>query len=132
MTNFRPIKYGALNNGIICFLELYSGAKAFPKSLIRYLGAPDISPDKLIKSEVLVNKGIDRCKSLTANAVDCPPGWSITDGKIFDSDSGKGSFYCFKNAGLSYGWDDLCQSGEFRKEGARRITASELGSKQHF
>ena len=119
--------------GLLCtFLELYPGAKAFPKSLVRYLGAPDISPDKLIKSEVLVDNGIDRCKFLTSNAVDCPPGWSITDGKIFDSDSGKGSFYCFKNAGLSYGWDDLCQSGGFSKEGARRIRASELGSKQHF
>ena len=79
-----------------------------------------------------MNNGIDRCKSLTANAVDCPPGWSITDGKIFDSDSGKGSFYCFKNAGLSYGWDDLCQSDEFSKEGARRVRASELGRKQLF
>ena len=79
-----------------------------------------------------MNNGIDRCKYLTSNAVDCPPGWSITDGKIFDSDSGKGSFYCFKNAGLSYGWDDLCQSEEFSKEGARRVRASELGSKQLF
>ena len=79
-----------------------------------------------------MNNGIDRCKYLTSNAVDCPPGWSITDGKIFDSDSGKGSFYCFKNAGLSYELDDLCQSGEFSKEGARRIRASELGSKQLF
>ena len=79
-----------------------------------------------------MNNGIDRCKYLTSNAVDCPPGWSITDGKIFDSDSGKWSFYCFKNAGLSYGWDDLCQSDEFSKEGARRIRASELGSNQLF
>ena len=113
-------------------LELYPGAKAFPKSLVRYLGAPDISPDRLIKSEVLVNNGINRCKFLTAHAVDCPPGWSITDGKIFDSDSGKGSFYCFKSYGLSYGWNDLCQSAEFSKEGARRVRASELGTKQLF
>ena len=79
-----------------------------------------------------MNNGVDRCKFLAATAVDCPPGWSITDGKIFDSDSGKGSFYCFKNAGLSYGWDDLCQSGEFSKEGAHRVQASELGSIQLF
>ena len=102
------------------FPDLYPGAKVFPKSLIESLGEPNVSPDAYIKSKILVDSGINRCSSLRPNAAYCPGGWTLVDTKIFDSD-GEQRQYCLKNAGLSYGNEDLCQVGEFGKLGAHRI-----------
>ena len=112
------------------FLDLYPGAKVFPKSLIESLGQPNVSPDAIVKSKILVNSGINRCNSLKPNAAYCPGGWTLIDGKIFDSD-GEQRKYCLKNAGLSYGNEDLCQVGEFGKLGAHRIRLPVKGIKHH-
>ena len=111
-------------------LDLYPGAKVFPKSLIESLGQPNVSPDAIIKSKILVSSGINRCKSLTPNSAYCPSGWTLIDTKIFDSD-GEQRQYCLKNAGLSYGNEDLCQAGEFGKLGAHRIRLPMKGTKYH-
>ena len=102
------------------FPDLYPGAKVFPKSLIETLGQPNVSPDAIVKSKILVDSGINRCNSLRPKESYCPIGWTLVDTKIFDSD-GEQRQYCLKNAGLSYGNEDLCQVGEFGKLGAHRI-----------
>ena len=102
------------------FPDLYPGAKVFPKSLIETLGQPNVSPDAIVKSKILVDSGINRCNSLRPKEAYCPSGWTLVDTKIFDSD-GEQRQYCLKNAGLSYGNEDLCQVGEFGKLGAHRI-----------
>ena len=112
------------------FPDLYPGAKVFPKSLIETLGQPNVSPDAQIKSKILVDSVINRCNSLRPNAAYCPGGWTLIDDKIFDSDGEKRQ-YCLKNAGLSYGNEDLCQVGEFGKLGAHRIRLPMKGTKQH-
>ena len=112
------------------FPDLYPGAKVFPKSLIESLGQPNVSPDTIVKSKILVDSGINRCNSLTPNAAYCPGGWTLIDSKIFDS-AGEQRQYCLKNAGLSHGNDDLCQVGEFGKLGAHRIRLPMKGTKQH-
>ena len=98
------------------FAELYPGAKVSPESLIQSLGASGrTSPDNIISSEIVVNNGIDRCGFMKPNDVYCPVGWSPTPVRTFDPNR-KDEYYCFKNAGLSYGNVDLCPS-----EGGQRI-----------
>lgn len=100
----------------IIFTDLYPGAKASPASLIQSLGASGkTSPDKLISSEIVVNNGVDSCGFLEPNAVYCPSGWSPIAERTFD-DNRKEGYYCFKNAGMSYGNVDLCPA-----EGGQRI-----------
>ena len=49
------------------------------------------------------------------NSVYCPTGWSPAATRTFDPNR-KEEYYCFKNAGLSYGNVDLCPA-----EGGHRI-----------
>ena len=49
------------------------------------------------------------------NSVYCPSGWSPTQIRHYDPNRKEG-YYCFKNAGLSYGNIDLCPA-----EGGHRI-----------
>ena len=109
---------------------MYPGAKVFPKSLIESLGQPNVSPDAHIKSKILVDSVINRCNSLRPNTAYCPGGWTLIDDKISDSD-GEQRQLCLKNAGLSYGNEDLCQVGEFDKLGAHRIRLPIQGIKHH-
>ena len=86
-----------------------------PASLIQALGASGkVTPDKIMNAEIVVNNGIDRC-ALSPNTVYCPPGWSPTPVRAYDPNRNEG-YYCFKNAGLSFGNVDLCPS-----EGGHRI-----------
>ena len=96
--------------------DLYPGAKSSPITLVQSMGASGkISPEKVISSEIMVNNGIDRCGFLEPNAVYCPSGWSPEAERTFDVDRKEG-YYCFKNAGVSYGNIDLCPA-----EGGQRI-----------
>ena len=98
------------------FSDLYPGAKSSPESLIESLGASGkMSPDKIIQSEIVVNNGVDRCGFLEPNDVYCESGWSPVPIRTFDANRKEG-YYCFKNAGLSYGNLDLCPA-----EGGHRI-----------
>ena len=95
---------------------MYPGAKSSPVSLIQSLGASGTtSPDKVISSEIVVHNGVDSCGFLEPNAVYCPSGWSPMAERTFDANRKEG-YYCFKNAGMSYGNVDLCPA-----EGGQRI-----------
>ena len=97
-------------------LDLYPGAKVSPIPLIQSLGsAGKISPDTVLRSEILVNNGVNSCGFMENNAVYCPTGWSPAQIRTFDSNRKEG-YYCFKNAGLSQGNVDLCPA-----EGGQRI-----------
>ena len=104
--------------------DAFPGAKSSPASLIQSLGASGkVTPDKIINAEIVVNNGIDRC-GLSPNTVHCPPGWSPTPVRTYDSNRKEG-YYCFKNAGLSFGKVDLCTAEgghriEFRADGVHR------------
>ena len=96
--------------------DLYPGAKASPSSFIQSLGSSGrTSPDQIIKSEIVVNNGIDSCGFMKPDDVYCPTGWSPTAIRTFKGTRKEG-YYCFKNAGLSYGNEDLCPA-----EGGHRI-----------
>ena len=85
-------------------------------SLIQSLGSSGkTSPDKIISAEIVVNNGIDSCGFMELNSVYCPSGWSPTPIRHYDPNRKEG-YYCFKNAGLSYGNIDLCPA-----EGGHRI-----------
>ena len=95
---------------------MYPGAKASPVALIQSMGASgEIPPDKIIRSEIVVNNGVNRCGFLEPNTVYCPSGWSPITERTFD-DHRKEGYYCFKNAGMSYGNVDLCPA-----EGGQKI-----------
>ena len=63
----------------------------------------------------MVNNGIDSCGFMKPDDVYCPTGWSPTAIRTFKGTRKEG-YYCFKNAGLSYGNEDLCPA-----EGGHRI-----------
>lgn len=84
--------------------------------MIQSLGASgQTSPDKVIGSEIVVNNGIDSCGFMDPNTVYCPTGWSPEPIRTYDPNR-EDKYYCFKNAGMSYGNVDLCPA-----EGGRRI-----------
>ena len=74
----------------------------------------NVMPDKIIAAQNVADNGIDRCR-LSPNTVYCPLGWSPTLVRAYDSNRKEG-YYCFKNAGLSFGKVDLCTA-----EGGHRI-----------
>ena len=87
--------------------DTFPGAKSSPASLIQSLGASGkVPPDKIINAEIVVNNGIDRCAS-NPDTVYCPPGWFPTSVRTYDPNRKEG-YYCFNNAGLSFGNVDLC------------------------
>ena len=73
------------------------------------------TPDQILSAEIVVNNGIDSCGFMEPNSVYCPTGWSPIPVRTYDSNRKEG-YYCFKNAGLSYGDVDLCPA-----EGGHRI-----------
>ena len=92
-----------------------------PTALIEMMGASSgqgetPSPEKLIRSEIMVNNGDHgRCDFLKPRTAYCPPGWSPSTVRQSESYSAE-KYYCFKNAGKSYGDEDLCLA-----EGGQRI-----------
>ena len=109
-------------NFISLLLDIFPGAKALPGALVEMMGisakahGTGFSPDNIVKSDILLTSGDDgRCKFLKPGTAFCPPGWLPSIDRQSENGEIKDRF-CFKNAGISYGDDDLCSS-----EGGERV-----------